>query len=519
MKPSAFQIFIAYSRKDTEYLDELRVHLRPLERTRQVKVWYDGKIEPGAVWEDSIKKHLHEANLILLLVSADAIASDYFYEKEVSDALERHGRGEARVVPLIVRPCDWTVTPLADLQALPKNGKPVTAWPDRDDAYADAARSLRMMVEKWEEEKKVEEEHKKKEAQFKAAEECRKQEAAVAAKKAIELKKAKKEEEAQETVEQQHLLEETNDRKLAEEEKRRKLEAERRKRQQAERERLAEAERQRKKAAYLRWEQQWAKIITGFRSPWMWGSVVVFFIVFIAVKFGTNGQNQPNTAVVESLPTGRKNGFEMMPVKGGTFIMGDANGDSDECPHQVTVGDFCIGKYEVTKTDWREVMGSDPSDFKDCDDCPVERVSWDDLQEFFKKANAKYGQKFRLPTEAEWEFAARGGQKLNDDKYSGGNNLSLVGWYRTNSNGKIHSVGTKNANEFGIHDMSGNVWEWCDDKYEPYPNCAGNKSDSRVLRGGGWGNDAPLCRSTHRRYFDPAATRRADLGFRLVSVL
>ena len=143
---NAVQIFIAYSRKDTALLDEFRVHLKPLERAGKAQIWYDGLIEPGAVWEADIKKHLHTSDIILLMVSADAIASDYFYDKEVADALERHHNGSARVVPMIMRPCTWDATPLANLQAIPKNGRPVSSWPDRDEAYADAAKSLWAMI-------------------------------------------------------------------------------------------------------------------------------------------------------------------------------------------------------------------------------------------------------------------------------------------------------------------------------------------------------------------------------------
>jgi hypothetical protein len=138
----AVQIFIAYARKDSALLDEFRVHLRPLERADKLRIWYDGLIEPGAEWEADIKKNLHAADIILLLVSADAIASDYFYDKEVADALDRHRKGSARVVPMIVRPCAWTTTPLAGLQALPKDGKPVTSWSDRDEAFTYAAEAL-----------------------------------------------------------------------------------------------------------------------------------------------------------------------------------------------------------------------------------------------------------------------------------------------------------------------------------------------------------------------------------------
>ncbi len=142
------KIFIAYSRKDSEYLDEIRTHFTPLERSKRVTIWYDGKIEPGSVWEVEIKRRLHSANIILLLVSADSIASDYFYEKEMKDSLERHKKGTARVVPFILRPCAWNETPLGDLQAIPKNAKAVVSWANRDEAYFDAVDRLSSIIKR-----------------------------------------------------------------------------------------------------------------------------------------------------------------------------------------------------------------------------------------------------------------------------------------------------------------------------------------------------------------------------------
>ena len=150
------KIFIAYSRRDEDLLEELRMHLNPLERSKKVQIWYDGKIEPGTVWEANIKKHLHEADIILLLVSAASIASDYFYDREVKDALERHEKGTAKVVPLILRPCAWKTTPLATLQALPKDGIPLTQWASRDAAYNDAVTRIWKLVQGIEEKRKQE---------------------------------------------------------------------------------------------------------------------------------------------------------------------------------------------------------------------------------------------------------------------------------------------------------------------------------------------------------------------------
>ncbi|MFN0174623.1 MAG: formylglycine-generating enzyme family protein, partial [Saprospiraceae bacterium] len=194
----------------------------------------------------------------------------------------------------------------------------------------------------------------------------------------------------------------------------------------------------------------------------------------------------------------RRSGLEIVPVTGGTFTMGSPESEKgrheDECQHQVTVQSFSIGKYEVTQADWREIMGEDPPElgFKGCGECPVESVSWNDVQDFLKALNKIHpGKNYRLPTEAEWEYAARGGNKSEGYQYSGSKYLKKVAWYDGNSGSKTHRVGELAANELGIFDMSGNVWEWCQDKYGPYPGCSFPSSITfgRVLRGGSWGND------------------------------
>ena len=220
---------------------------------------------------------------------------------------------------------------------------------------------------------------------------------------------------------------------------------------------------------------------------------------------------------------------EMVFVKGGTFTMGctseQSDCDDDEKPvHEVTVDDFYMGKYEITQKQWREVMGSDPVElnFKGCDDCPVERVSWNDIQEFIKKLNQKTGKKYRLPTEAEWEYAARGGVNGSNTKYAGSNNINEVAWCNGNSNDNTHPVGQKQRNELGIYDMSGNVWEWCADWYDsnyysnsPRNNPQGPSSGShRVLRGGSWYFSAHYCRVANRFNYTPD-NRFFSYGFRL----
>lgn len=217
--------------------------------------------------------------------------------------------------------------------------------------------------------------------------------------------------------------------------------------------------------------------------------------------------------------------IDMVMVEAGTFMMGATpemkDFFSDEEPvHQVNLSDdYYIGKYEVTQTLWQAIMGSNPSCFKG-ESLPVEQVSWDDCQKFIEKLSAITGRKFRLPTESEWEYAARGGKKSRSYQYSGSNDLEKVAFYSDNSGQKTNPVGQKIANELGIYDMSGNVQEWCQDvrsTYEKTPkaNPIGVSIDSpRVCRGGAWGYGASWCRSSCRSGYFPSL-RSNDLGFRL----
>ncbi|MDR0415359.1 MAG: SUMF1/EgtB/PvdO family nonheme iron enzyme [Prevotellaceae bacterium] len=174
-----------------------------------------------------------------------------------------------------------------------------------------------------------------------------------------------------------------------------------------------------------------------------------------------------------------------------------------------TVKGFYIGKYEVTQTQYQDVMGAgvNPSNSKGSDR-PVENVSWDDAQEFIEKLNASTGKCYRLPTETEWKYAARGGIQKSVYEYSGSNDIDAVAWYSDSSGSETHLVGQKKANALGIYDMTGNVWEWCDDCYD-------NSCSYRVIRGGGWYQDAQYCRIAYKGYSIPD-NHADDIGFRLV---
>ena len=214
--------------------------------------------------------------------------------------------------------------------------------------------------------------------------------------------------------------------------------------------------------------------------------------------------------------------FVMKAVAGGTFQMGadDSDAGVDEKPmHSVTLSSYMIGETEVTQELWHAVMGKNPSLFKGAKK-PVEQVSWDDCQKFIKKLNRLTGQQFRLPTEAEWEYAARGGNKSKGYKYAGGNNIDDVAWYTNNVGLTTYDVKTKFPNELGLYDMSGNVWEWCQNweyNYSTVPKTdpSGPASGSyRVSRGGSWYDIAWYCRVSNRLFYAPSF-RFDYIGLRL----
>jgi formylglycine-generating enzyme required for sulfatase activity len=230
----------------------------------------------------------------------------------------------------------------------------------------------------------------------------------------------------------------------------------------------------------------------------------------------------------------------MVSIPGGTFTMGcrdkkrDGDCDEDEKPPRpVTLRSFYMGRYEVTQAQWRAVMGSNPPELynEGCDECPVEGVSWEDVQQFLKKLNALTGQNYRLPSEAEWEYAARGGAKSTDYLYSGSSNIEEVAWYDGNakagntfgSQKTTRPVGGKKPNGLGLYDMSGNVWEWCQDAW--HDNYQGAPKDGRawmdggdnsraVLRGGSWLNGGNDCRVANRDR-NGRSGRGVNDGFRL----
>ena len=219
--------------------------------------------------------------------------------------------------------------------------------------------------------------------------------------------------------------------------------------------------------------------------------------------------------------------FNMIPVVGGAFTMGadDAQFNREKPAHSVQLDGFYMGETEVTQGLWKAVMGANPSVFAHGDDYPVENVSWEDCNNFIMRLNKMTGRNFRFPTEAEWEYAAKGGTHGTDNTYAGSDNLERVGWYADNSGATTHPVRAKLANELGLYDMSGNVWEWCSDwfdtnyyKHSPSVNplnTSPGQSAHRVYRGGGWNSTTRDSRVTGRHDFKPTL-RHSSLGLRLL---
>lgn len=258
----------------------------------------------------------------------------------------------------------------------------------------------------------------------------------------------------------------------------------------------------------------------------------VFFALFLVttILFSKTGHTNAQTSVRANKKADHVDpytGMEFVLVKGGAYEMGDPFGDGfpwEQPVHTVTVSDFYIGKYEVTQEQWEKVMGNNPSYFKGDGRLPVDKVSWNDIQEFIKRLNEKSGEHYRLPTEAEWEYAARSGGKK--EKWAGTSNESEVGdyaWYIGNSGRKSYPVGTKKPNHLGIYDMSGSLWEWVQDWNGTFPkesqiNPKGPVSDDkdgyRVYRGGAWDYEPRIVRVFMRSGNKPSYTRQW-IGFRL----
>ena len=472
MPHAPLQTFIIYARADEAHKNELLRHLKgTLIASGALRVWQDGNLLPGEEWEKSIKRHLAKSDLVLVLVSSDALSSDFINTEELRLALEQRAAGRTTVVPIILRPCLWSAHPvLRGLQGLPKNMKPVKSYHDPDEAWTEVLEGLeRILAEVG---GKAVTPGPETLAPADPADEA-------AWKMALRL-----------DVEAayRHYLEDFPNGRYT-------------------------AEAARRIAALT------AKVIT------------------------------PKLELPAPKPLLRDcpDCPEMVFVKGGTFMMGSEEGEANEKPvHPVSLSDFYIGKYPVTFAEYDRYCEATKRPKPDDNGWgrgtrPVINVSWDNADDYCDWLSEKTGQKYRLLTEAEWEFAARGGIKSKGRKYSGSNHLDEVGWYWENSgekrlsgewkidiitknNCRTHPVGEKAPNELSLHDMSGNVWEWTESE----------RTDGRtrfcMIRGGSYyraqgshwytdGGPQPSDFAAKFLLLWPGLDRCATIGFRCVTPL
>lgn len=561
-------IFIAFANQDRDVRDKLLRQMNLVKDRQGWNIWTAKEIKAGERWGEEIERRLQDSEVVILLLSTDFFNSKYITETELPKVLEKHQRGECLIIPVIARPCHWKETSfgeyaqLGDIQALPIGEVALNEQPNEDRAYFEVVAGIKDSIRAFRERISAQQLALRQAAERKAAavvtlkqeqqlkrdetarmqreEEARRQREAEPQKQKeqAEKKAAAQRERAAATAvweqEQQRKRDETA-RIESEEKIRLKKEEEVRKQREALavlfRQTSAPVEAFRGTAPSARYNPLLTNVLylllMGLLGLVTWRGIEKCSSEPKLSVPSTRDQLSGSSTTQNPFATTRKSGLEMVAIQGGVFQMGSPANEEfregDECQHSVTVDDFSVGKYEVTQADWREIMGSDPLElnFKGCDDCPVETISWNNVQGFLKKLNATHSgrpMKYRLPTEVEWEYAAKGGKDglRNGNKYAGSNDLDNVAWYSNNADSKTHAVGGKSPNELGLYDMSGNVWEWCDDVYKAYPKCKKVDEDGRlrVMRGGGWPNLAPDCRSANRINF-VADYGYVALGFRL----
>jgi formylglycine-generating enzyme required for sulfatase activity len=450
---SPLKTFIIYSSHDRALRDELLQHLRPLIRAKKLSVWSDKEIPSGEDWNDEIKQNLAGTELFLPLISKNFFNSDFIQDTELPFAEQRRSEGLGYIIPILLSPCGYQIDPIiGKLEVIPKN-IPINS---KDWENEDAAWTH--VIEK---------------INIRAEQIFEEREG---------VKKA-------EIAENQRI---ENEKRLIEKQK-------------------AEAQ----IAENQRIENEKRLIENQKADALLKAKLEAENLVALEKKRLEDAQKQ-------TLGLGRKSGFEMIRVEGGTFLMGSPENEpyrrENECQYSVTVKSFSIGKYPITQADWREIMKNDPPQlhFKGKTQCPVESVSWNDIQDFLIMLNKKTNKNYRLLTEAEWEFAARGGNQSKGFIYAGSNNLKEVAWFWDNSDSKTHPVGEKKANELGLHDMIGNVVEWCQDTFKPYPCDTKTKANElvRVLRGGSWFDSNYFNRVAYRDNYEPN-NRSNYNGFRV----
>lgn len=466
--------FICYAHEDRSTVSGIRSHLKPLERSGLVSVWHDVEILPGQHWDKSIKAQLQEADLVLLFVSVDFIASDYIEKTELHAALERQKAGEITLIPIIVRPCEWQdYFGMGQFQALPNGGHPILSrhHPYTDEVHHAVVQGIKRVAQDMQAKRDA-----KAPPSDKTIPTSPSIDEIVPHDKTIEARHHRRDEAAWKAALAADNLETYESYldfyHIHAEEAHERIEA-------------FVAENLRQNAAK---KQEAKSLFEPIKKP----------------------ENKPAEQDSPNMP-------EMVFVKRGMFVMGnDSEGEADEKPaHEVTMPSFWIGKYLVTFGEYDRFCEATQRK-KPKDEGwgrgrrPVINVSLEDIDDYCEWLADETGKFFRLPSEAEWEYAARGGDVATRiTKYAGKNDVNRVAWYEENSDGQSHPVGEKTANDLGIYDLSGNVWEICADVWhDSYKNAptdgspwiSEGKANRSVVRGGAWDCDSTGCRVTYRAW-------------------
>lgn len=576
----SLKVFCSYSHNDESLKDELAKHLTMLERQGVISTWHDRKIPPGREWDQQINENLNTADIILLLVSSDFIYSKYCWDVEVTKAIERHEAGEACVIPIILRNVSWQSAPFAKLQALPKNAQPVMSWNNQDDAFTNVAEGIKFAAEQL-----IKERQQKRATREAAIAEYRQQVEEFASNSEISVVESEILKDLQEKLrltdqeasavrekalepygiykenidkyrlfltnfvdEQGYPLNEKAENELKKLQKYYVLKDEDVVRLQKEQEeeyqkRQADLQKQRERESSK--TQSPPRIQT---QPFEFDTATINYVksgLFgLGKTYEINYSRKRSEFFSENL--GNDVVLEMVAIPGGQFLMGSPENElgrySDESPqHTVTVQPFFMGKFPVTQSQWAIVaelekvnihLNPEPSEFKSANR-PVECVSWNDAIEFCARLSNKTGKTYRLPSEAEWEYACRAetttpfyfGETITTELANYDGNYTYNSGPKGEYCKQTTDVRKFLPNPFGLFDMHGNIWEWCQDAWHENYNGAPadgslwmNENDSRLLRGGSWHNNPRNCRSANR-YGRTRDVRGIVVGFRVVVLL
>jgi formylglycine-generating enzyme required for sulfatase activity len=455
MEGQPIEVFFSYSREDKPLRDKLEKHLSGLKRQGVISAWHDRQIVAGSEWEEEIDRHMRTADIILLLISPDFVASKYCYEIELPDAIGRHEAGEAIVVPILLRPtAGWKNLPFAKLQVYPSGGMPVTRWGDEDEAFVDVAEGIETAVKQLLKEREKE--------QFPTA----------------QIRQSEK-------VQPESF-------------------------NQVEKKGQGKSLSKPKQQSQLSLRQVIPKVLSSFEFD-----VVAFDMAGQEVS---RSRHQAN-GFEENIGDGLK--IDMVAILGGNFQMGSDEKSQEKPIHLVSISPFMMGKFAVTQAQYQNVMGYNPSEFKG-EHRPVEQVSWEDAITFCQRLSERTGTAYRLPSEAEWEYACRAGSAT--PYYFGGMiNIKVVNY----NSDKTTDVGSFSPNLFGLYDMHGNVSEWCQDHWhKDYVSSpadgsvwASKRSNQfYVCRGGSWCDLVEGCRSAFR-FKIRRGNREHNIGFRVACSL